>query len=184
MPLHYRRLTIIGIRARSSLSWNCVLQSTGGGGEQPLEAGPQVLLLPAAPRAVGERGCAGECGTCVRGEWEGWEERLFCAYVYLPVYDQAHKAGYASSEPGKLTKIYLRRMQTQTPPTKNMQANRDFPTQSSGMLNLVVIHRRRGAQLLYFFFPEGEKEQCKSRMFSELLPQLGCCAWKRPSLTP
>lgn len=48
-----------------------VLQSAGRGGEQPLEAG---LLLPAAPGAAGERGCAGECGSCVMGEWEGWEE--------------------------------------------------------------------------------------------------------------
>lgn len=42
-------------------------QSTGRGGEQPLEAGPHVLLLPAAPGAVGKCGCAGECGSCGSG---------------------------------------------------------------------------------------------------------------------
>lgn len=66
MPLRYRRLTIIGILG-SKQPLLKLWQSSGRGGEQPLEAGPHVLLLPAAPGAVGKCGCAGECGSCGSG---------------------------------------------------------------------------------------------------------------------
>lgn len=48
------------------------------------------------------------------------------------------------------------------------------------MLNLVVIHRRRGHSR-FIFFPEGEQEQCKSRMFS---PSAGLPCLEAPIPNP
>lgn len=106
---------------------------------------PQGRPLCAAPpcSSIGKRGYTRveECGSSVAGEWEWWEEHLFsCAYIYLPVDDQAQKAGYASLEPDELTNFYLGRMQTWTLLLKIPWQTEVFQNRVPEMLNLEVIH--------------------------------------------